>query len=216
MALELKGKTTYKADKDIKAGEEVIIEAPFEADQEAVEKVIGARVERARKERADEIKKLNDELAAAKAGGSDTDKLQKELNELKAKQAASDSEAKLMRGLKKAGALDLEDEFLPKVSAEDDEEAVEQKVKEAVKRREAFLKAHGLTGSTRKATGRTGGPPSEDVEPEDKEHASLLAEAKKDVRKLGLARRLENISDKSEQVKIMKLWKSQGLFEPKK
>lgn len=218
MALELKGKTTYKADRDIKAGEEVTIDQTFQADQEAVDQVVEGRVARARKERAEEIKKLQDDLTAAKAGGTESEKLLATITELKNKQAESDREAKLMRGLKKAGALDLEDEFLAtiKVGAEDDDLAVEEKVKAAVKRRAELQKAWGAPAATKKPAGRMGGPVTEDSEPEDKKHADLLALVKRSKPTLGLARRLENITDRSEQTKIMESWKSQGLLDTTK
>lgn len=217
MALELQGKATYKAEKDIKAGEEVVIEAKFETEQTAVDSIIESRLARERKASEAKVKELETQLEAAKSKGGDKDEaaqLKAEIKKLQEKQAASEAEAKLTRAQRKLNALDLEDEFLPKVTAEDDEEAVEEKLKAAVKRRADLQKAWGAPA--KKPAGRTGGPASEDTEPEEKELAELMKLVDASRPQLGLKARLENIPDKGERVKIMKSWKSQGLFEPKK
>lgn len=216
MALELQGKATYKAEKDIKAGEEVVIETKFQTEQSTVDSIIESRLARDRKVNEAKVTELQAQLEAAKGGDkSETAKLQAELKTLKDKQAQSEADAKLTRAQRKLNALDLEDEFLPKISAEDDEETVEEKLKAAVKRRADLQKAWGAS-PTKKPAGRAGGAASEDSEPEEKEFNELLAQVQKARPQLGLIARLNNLSDKSEKVKIMKSWKSQGLLDPKK
>ena len=210
MAL-LKGVTTYKADKDIKAGEEVKIETEFEADQATLDQLAVERINREKTKHTKEVDQLKKDLEAAKAGGGgDVAALTGQIKALQDENAEGKKEKLLNAGLRRAKALDLEDEFLPTISADDDEAAVDTKVKAAIKRRADLQKAWGAPN---KAMGRVGNGASEDEQPEEKKLNDLMAELERTRPDLKIY--VNRLQDRGAQIKLIESYKAQGLLKAK-
>ncbi len=218
MALLLNGTAKVKVPEGAKPGDEIEVKTEFSAEQGPIDQLVASRLERDRKEDKAKIQTLETKISELAGTEGKTAAQEKRLADLESELAESKKNEKVDKALRKAGAADLEDEFRTgiKVSSTDDDAAIDAAVKDAVKRREDFLKKHGgkvKPSEEGVASGRPGSGGSLDEEAEDKKHSDLLALVKRN--KPGLLVYIERAGSKEDKTKLMQKYKAQGLLEPK-
>jgi hypothetical protein len=218
MALELDGKAKIKIPETAKPGDEIEVSTKFTAEQGPVDRIVTERLERAQKEDKAKITELENKLKGTATDSEKATQLQAQINELTAKNQAAENQARIEKALRKADASNLEDEFRAgiTVDAKDDDGQVEEKIKAAIKKRDEFLKKHGIKKSAAgndQIIGRVGSGGSTDDDPADKVHADLVDLMEKN--NPGLKLYVDRAGDKAAQTKLLQNYKAQGLLNPK-
>ncbi len=220
MALQLQGTAKVKVPEDAKPGDEIEVTTEFSAEQGPVDRLIADRIARDRKEDQAKLKELEAKLKDKEGKEGESAVLQNQLTQLNEKLAASELLRRVDEALRAAGAADLEAEFRGsiRVAATDDDGAIADAVKAAVKRKEEFVKKYG--GGTTKiedgkgGTGILGAGGSPDNTPEGKKLADLVGLVKR--MNPGLMTYIDRAADAPAKIKLMESYKAQGLLEPKK
>lgn len=226
MPAHLKGSAVWKADRDVKAGEEVTLATNFEADQTDFENALRERIARAEakgaaeaeaKLKAEQERKAAEQAANRGAKSTEEDPLRKQLAELQDKVQKAELAQKVQATLVGLGASDLEDVFRSQISVTPGmtDEELKGAVTKAVEARAAFvakLKDGNSAGAPApQAFGRPGSGGSQDQNAQG-QMTTLLA--KQQANRPELSGMLRNRTDQ-EKLEILKMWDGQKKLEPK-
>lgn len=220
MAVIVKGRTKYKAEKAIAEGEEVEIDTRFEVAQEDFDRHLTERLSRAGREEKEKIRDLEKQITDLKGGSSDTEGLKKKLEGLEAELSQRRTAERIDKALRDAKASDIPDEFRDqiKVAADATDSEIKAEIKRVVGRVEELKKTWGAGAGSQQQTedegiGRFGSGGSQDLNDEKKlkDGLALVRQVKPN-----LMDYIDREVDTKGKLRLIESYKRQGLLEPKK